>query len=312
MPKSQEEIEQEMLAEIEKATQKDVLPPGLDGLVFNETIEAKTETAPAPTQAEKDLQGLTSDSGPPTPRERNDDPFAKLPDPPRAVDPAASKKSGSSDTNDSETLPAVDSCPHCGWDLSAEDIPEPEYSVKMAFLQCVLGQRHFEHQYSMLGDKVVVRFRTLTIPEIDSIYAKAHTEAAAGKFQTILEQYEYINRYRLFLQLSYLAAPGGEFTYSLPDGLDLRTNKRARKTWADEPNLKIQLEEIQDKTEGSEALHPSQLLDAVATYVETEIFRSEVLHRAVYSLCSQFNRLVSKLEAMVDNSDFWKKTGARS
>jgi hypothetical protein len=40
----------------------------------------------------------------------------------------------------------------------------------------------------------------------------------------------------------------------------------------------------------------------------SEIFQTESLHRVVASTCRDFNRMVTQLEAMVDNANFWKQT----
>jgi len=45
-------------------------------------------------------------------------------------------------------------CPHCHFDLSQPDIPEPPHADKMAFLHCLLGMKAYTKDYSLFGGSV--------------------------------------------------------------------------------------------------------------------------------------------------------------
>ena len=190
-------------------------------------------------------------------------------------------------------------CPHCKWDLAIPDVPEPSYGTKMAFLHTILGQQCFTHPTELFGGSVVVIFRTLTIREIEVAYQQAYRDRETGRAQTELDFWERVNRYRLFMQLKSIrttvVAKG--FIHELPDGLSKDTSGDAVKLW---------------ETEVPSAELGETLLQGIEQYITTKVLKTEALFRVVNSACNQFNRTVSKLEAMVDNSDFWKPTGERS
>jgi len=189
----------------------------------------------------------------------------------------------------------MDSCPHCGWDLALQTIAEPAQEEKMGFLHSVLGQKTFVQQYSLFGGKVVARFRTLTTKEMDVIYNFVFKQRESGEIQTIQDYWEKVNRYRLYLQITYLSATDGSFTHQLPDGYSKESNAHAAEYWnfpAYDPEVGY-LAQIED-------------------HVLKEVLRTESIQRTMATYCARFNRLVSKLEVMIDNPDFWKETEQQS
>jgi hypothetical protein len=188
-------------------------------------------------------------------------------------------------------------CPHCNWDLRIPDVPEPPYSKKMAFLHTVLGQQCFTDDTELFGGSVIVTFRTLTIREIEVAYKQAYRDRETGRAQTELDFWERVNRYRLFMQLKNIRTlkPEHGFVHDLPDGLSPDTNAEARKHW-----------EVPAAEPGD------TILRAIEDHITSKVLKTEALFRVVNAACNQFNRMVSKLEAMVDNSDFWKPTEEQS
>jgi len=186
-------------------------------------------------------------------------------------------------------------CPHCGWDLSAPAIPEPSYGEKQAFLQSILGQKPFLKDYVLLGGAVRARFRTLTTPEIDTVFKQVLWERQQGMIATVEDYWEKINRYRLYLQLSRLEGKQPEgFLHDLPDGYTREANPGAVSFWKFE-------------------CPPEQTgLPLIENWLIANVLRTESLQRVINNQCSQFNRLVARLEALVDNSDFWSKTAEQS
>lgn len=189
-------------------------------------------------------------------------------------------------------------CQHCSWDLSQPDVIEPAHADKLAFLQCLLGDKPYVHEYELFGGAVVVTFRTLTMAELDTLYRQVYLDQKAGKFDSELDYYEKLNRYRLCLQLQKFAAVGpGGTVHDLPDGLSRESNPTAEVTWQDG--------NPPPETGGT-------LLPMIEAHLTSDVLKREAVFRVVNTQCSQFNRLVAKLEAMADNSDFWRPTGEQS
>lgn len=182
-------------------------------------------------------------------------------------------------------------CPHCGWDPTREDIPEPEYHDKMSFLQALLGQKPYLKEYPLFGGAVRVTFRTLTTQEADACWKQANCDSRRLNFTSELDLHEKVNRYRVYMQT--LRMESREFDHELPDGLSEDYNPNANAHWTFDPS---------DVPEGETPL------PLVEEYMLKHVMRTEALGRAVTMICQQFNRLVSKMEAMVDNSDFWNPT----
>ena len=189
----------------------------------------------------------------------------------------------------------LQNCPHCGWDMGLPVIAEPTYDEKMGFLHSVLGQKTFTHQYELFGGRVIVRFRTLTTKEMDVIYNQVFQQRETGEISTIQDYWEKVNRYRLYLQLTYLSAVDGSFTHTLPDGYSSETNPHAESYYDFEP-----------------ANPDDSYLAEIEKHVLEEVLRTETIQRSINTMCARFNRLVGKLEAMIDNSDFWEATKEQS
>ena len=194
----------------------------------------------------------------------------------------------------SDTGGDTKNCPHCGWDFTQPTIEEPSYVEKQSFLQSILGQKSFLREYSLFGGSLKVVFRTLTTAEVDKIYAQVLGESKNGELPTMLDYWEKINRYRLYLQVFRLEVPNVK-VHDLPEGFTEETNPHAASHW------KVNLAGPEDTG-----------LPAVADYVAKEVLGVESVHRCVQTQCTRFNRLVSRLEALMDNSDFWHKTKEQS
>lgn len=188
-------------------------------------------------------------------------------------------------------------CPHCGWNLAMPDVEEPDYADKLSFLHALLGQKVFVKDWELFGGNVVATFRTLTTQEIDVVYRQAWRDREMGKVMTEIDYWERINRYRLFLQLQCLKSLGPDgFVHDLPDGLSAQSNPQCTATWKVE-----------------EPIDPNETpLPFIEEYLVTNVLKTEAVFRVVNMCCNRFNRLVAKLEAMADNSDFWRPTGEPS
>ena len=186
-------------------------------------------------------------------------------------------------------------CVQCGWDQSIPVIAEPEHKDKIAFLQAVIGQKVFSKRYTMFGNMLRVTFRTLTIKEIDSLYQETFRAQKEGIIVTTADYYEYLNRLRLYLQISSLSATSSALHIKLPEGLTEETHPGVKSYW--DTFLRKENKLVESKS----------LVQQISEYVVTEVLKTEHLQRTVTHECNKFNRLVAKLEACVDNSDFWKE-----
>lgn len=188
---------------------------------------------------------------------------------------------------------AAQTCPHCNWDLSRPDIPEPAAEERQQFLVALLGQKPFSKTYSRFDGNVRVTFRTLSLHEVDACWQQASRELKAGEIGSDpLMFVERINRLRMLLQLQRLQL-GSTTDIVLADGLSRAANPNATSYWFPEESAGVapDLKPIQD-------------------VIYASVLTNETLVRMVYQQMTEFNRLTSKLEAMADAPDgFWSATG---
>lgn len=228
-------------------------------------------------------------------------PPAPTPAPTPAPAAAAAPEPVPLPVNETGANPPLTNCPHCDWMLSLPDIAEPPYDEKMAFLQCLLGRKLFTKSYQLFGGHVTVTFRTLAPKELDVVYRQAHFVRMEGKLPAEVDFYEFINRYRLMLQLSSVRSHGPDgFTEELPDGYSHTTNPDAVGVWL--PAEREQQMLLQNETE----------LPVIETWLFENVFKGEELFSAILFQFRRFNRLVAKLVAMADNPSFWQPTGGQS
>lgn len=306
--------EKQMLSDLNMsntvAGNKDVFPPSLveaitpeekssEGVVLTQEAPDLSPDEPIPElEIEKETPSPPENVAPP-PLPENAAPPPPLIDT-EAEELAAEKLAAEEldveiEKNVTGSTPHIQTCPHCNWDMSLPTIAEPTYDEKMGFLHSVLGQKTFVHQYSIFGDHVIVRFRTLTTKEMDIIYRQVFAERETGEITTIQDYWEKVNRYKLYLQLTYLAAVDGSFTHILPEGYSPEANPHASECYKYKP----------DNPDHS-------YLPQIESHVLEDVLRTETIQRSVNTICARFNRLVAKLEAMIDNSDFWTATEEQS
>ena len=293
--------EKKMLADLQSSrADKGVSPPAVANAQMEESLAKQVE--PSTTVMEPVLSGKVAENiATPFPAADKISPEAAAiaPPPSTGSPPPSSIAEESQDVEDEKSDIGEDAylenCPHCGWDLSKQSIPEPTDDEKMGFLHSVLGQKTFLQQYDLFGGKVIVRFRTLTTKEMDVIYNFVFKQRETGIITTIQDYWEKVNRYRLYLQLMHLSAIDGSFTHTLPDSYSRETNPYATEFWqfpAYDPDLGY-LEQIEEK-------------------ILKDVLRTETIQRTISTYCARFNRLVSKLEVMIDSPDFWNETEQQS
>ena len=286
------DAEQKILEEVAKAQGKPLaqllLELGKDKPALSEDSVVEFQGVPEsqPTAVEAPIPEISPE--PP--------PFAE--DIPQEADPQTEE------TRTLGTLPSV--CVHCGWDQSQPTIPEPESQDKQGFLQSVLGLKVFSKTYTLLGGALQLTFRSLTVKELDALYSAAFAAQKTGLITIAADYYEYLNRLRLCLQLQKISSTRSALHISLPPGLTRSANPHAAGFW-DEFLAEKQ------KAAGAENSSDSwDLLTQVQQYVMSEALSTESLQRVVTHACANFNRLVVKLEACVDDANFWNETAPPS
>lgn len=293
--------EKQLLAEVAKAKGKSlndllielghVKPPQPDA-----KVEFKGQAAPSPTATQ---------TAEPIPRfDDTVQPEFEPPAPPAAVEaPPVAQEPTQEDEEKLAPATFKQICVQCGWDQERPTIPEPEHQDKIAFLHAVLGQKVFSKRYAIFGGNLRLTFRTLTIREIDALYQETFRAQKAGMVTTAADYYEFLNRLRLYLQLTAMSSAQTAMQIKLPEGLNRETHPGAVSYWDD--FLKEQ-GTYQD-ADPTKTDVPTLLMQ-VQDYVLNNVLKTEHLQRTVTHTCNKFNQLVVKLEASVDNPDFWKET----
>lgn len=198
-------------------------------------------------------------------------------------------------------------CVQCGWDQEQPAIPEPEQQDKIAFLHAVLGQKVFSKRYATYGNRLRMTFRTLTIREIDALYQETFRAQKREIVTTPADYYEFLNRLRLYLQLTSLSSSMTAMQIKLPEGLTRETHPDAASYWEDFlKNLGVYQDPAENKPD------TPTLLMQIQDYVLGNVLKTEHLQRAVTHTCGKFNQLVVKLESCANNPDFWNETGPQS
>jgi hypothetical protein len=195
---------------------------------------------------------------------------------------------------DSEVTTLTKMCPYCGWDQELPVLVEPTNMDKQSFLQSILGQKVYSKIYGVLGNQLNIGFRGLTLGEIDSCYQAASAALKKEVFSTQTDYYEYANRLRMSLQLISLVSANNQMYIKLPDGLNRSVNPSAMLYW-------------DDFLESKNLLTDATLVEQVQTYISANVLTTEHLQRIVTTKCTDFNRLISRLEVSVNDENFWKE-----
>lgn len=297
--------ERKLLEEVAKAKGKSleallvdlghIKPPQPDA-----KVEFKGQAAPAPAPAPEPTPE-------PLPRFEDNVQTEFEPPPPAAEEPPppAAEETPEAPADETKLAPATfkQICVQCGWDQERPTIPEPEHQDKIAFLQAVLGQKVFSKRYAVFGGNLRLTFRTLSIREIDALYQETFRAQKAGLVTTAADYYEFLNRLRLYLQLTAMSSAQTAMQIKLPEGLNRETHPGAASYWEDF---------LRDKgiyrEPSPEQPDTPTLLMQIQDYILTNVLTTEHLQRVVTHTCNKFNQMVVKLEASVDNPDFWKET----
>lgn len=193
-------------------------------------------------------------------------------------------------------------CQHCGWVLAEPVVEQPTVTEITNFLHCCLGQKLYSADYKLLGGKLTLRVRALRVRELEAIYDSAHRLQALGTIQGQGGYYEYINRMRVYLQLTRIgiSLPNEEKIIQLPEILDASVCRAKDFDWVQKL-----------RTEGERNEH-LPLLDQVRDYMISNVVNTEHLHRLLGATCAKFNRKIAMLEARMEDANFWNEQGLQT
>jgi hypothetical protein len=260
------------------------------------SLEGATEDSPEDSPEVASSPITVTEEEPATSLEVPDTPPPIEPPPPLVEEPEKAEEPEEPEEPEETDGSLRRVCTHCGWDQEEPVIAEPAAADKLAFLHSILGGASFTKRFSMFGDNLRVTFRTLTIKEVDKLYEETYTAQKSGVISTTSDYYEHLNRLRLHLQLVSVEGKSVALHHKLPMSLSAATNKLETETW--ETFLKEK--NIFDEEQG--------LVSQMQGYILDNVLTTEQLLRTVTHECQKFNRLAAKLEARVDDSDFWKET----
>ena len=188
--------------------------------------------------------------------------------------------------------PKLTHCPYCYWDLSVPNVVEVTDDDRTTYITALVLGKLFTKTYMLFDGQLQVTFRCLAVGELDACFRQVYKERVREEITSMVDYWEKVGRYRMCLQLQRLHSPGN-FDHDMPDGLSLQTNPGAIAYWevpADDP----------------------EPLRRIEQYVSQNILKSESMFRIVNRLCSEFNRLVARLEVLSQRPGFTKPTASQS
>lgn len=180
--------------------------------------------------------------------------------------------------------PAPVHCQHCGWFLERQDDIEVTEQDKLNYLQALMGLIPFQKQFSLLGGRLHIAVRSLTVEEHDMCYRQFYVDSQKQRFTVREEGADWLSRYRAALQL-----------VSIKGLVELRLPK-THTEWSIPEDIKSQLDEDDTPVRG------------VWFQLCRQALNNADMYRYAVGTVGKFNNLHTKLEANQDNPDFWQAT----
>lgn len=205
-------------------------------------------------------------------------------EPAPAPDPAASAAVPTEPQAAEPPMIILPFCPRCGWDMRQKFDIEIIDLDKEDFLSSVLGGTRFERRFSLMGGKVVLRFRSLLAEENRLIHRQLVLDQESKDIVTESEWFLRLMEYRLACSLERVENGIGRVVQEVP-------------TLGEMPHTPPEGQPLQT------ALVP--LLD----FVNNKVLAHEVTRRLAGQHFRQFQRLVEALEAMALEPSFWNGIG---
>jgi hypothetical protein len=144
----------------------------------------------------------------------------------------------------------------------------------LRYVQCLLGEQPFEKTYKLLGDKLTVTFRSLTMPMVSCCENQVFADRREGRIDSDISAAWTLLNYRMTLGLKTIIRNG------------------------EEVNFAAGTEAFLQKVSGTDVARLHQL------YTQETMLSSETLFRLVRDSYRQFEETVDYLEEAVKNPDF--------
>jgi hypothetical protein len=179
--------------------------------------------------------------------------------------------------------PAVEVfCPRCNWDMRQKYEVAATEADKELFVAAVLGGKRFLKNYTLMGGRYEVKFRSLLAEENKQIHRRMLLDQKRDEFQSDTEWFLRFFEYRLACSVEAVIADN--------------------KVIATVPELdEVSALELPNKTDDKE-LDP---LVRLRNYVVADILKTEITRRLVSNQFREFQRLYESLEAMALEPSFW-------
>jgi len=174
--------------------------------------------------------------------------------------------------------PVKTNCPACGFHPDAEVI-EVTAADKHDFLAMLLGNARFKKRYPLLGGKMYITFKSLRRDEMELALNQASYDDRDGLFATQYEYFRVHSNYETVLSIDEIETAGK--VVKMPDIQDVEWDK-PRDTEKAQTALKV--------------YYP---------YVNAHYLSNASLTRVIGLLFQRFKALLHRLEANVQNPDFW-------
>lgn len=225
-----------------------------------------------------------SENGPTIVDDRND--VKETPAEAAPVEPVPAQAAPAAATTEPAAPPMIilPFCPRCGWDMRQKFDIEVTDLDKEDFLASVLGGTRFERRFSLMGGKVVLRFRSMLAEENRLVHRQLVLDQESKDVVTSSEWFLRLMEYRLACSLERVENGEGRVMQEVP-------------TLAEMPHTPTEGQPLQT------ALVP--LLD----FVNNKVLAHEVTRRLAGQHFRQFQRLVEALEAMALEPSFWNGIG---
>jgi hypothetical protein len=176
-------------------------------------------------------------------------------------------------------------CPRCLWNMSHSFEANPTEEDRVAFVATILGTDRFRKQYSLLGGKFRVMFRSLTSDETDLVFRQMRLDQLRMEILGDADYFGRLNVYRLACMVEKISQGDGTIIADVPPIMDI-------------------------PYDSPEFGQPEQTrLIPMVEWFNSEVCKTESLRRIVAQKHREFQRILEALEAQTSDPSFWTEIG---
>lgn len=176
----------------------------------------------------------------------------------------------------------ADHCPHCNWNRNVPYETEATLEDKVKWVIALEGRQRFRKQYSIMGGRIMVTFRSLTATETDLAFRQVALDAS-----DVVKNPELMDGYWRNLMI-YKMCMGIEQVWTKTGG---SVDNPEYSQWAGDPPF--------GKTK----------LYMMVGLITEELFPQDYMRRLIGEKFHEFGKLVEHLEAHGDDESFWAGIG---